>query len=200
MANKKQKDKIKGGKGDKVPESKLSKKQLDMGQKVEKEHTSDPEAAREIARDHLSEELQEGKGKKKQKYYSKLKKMHKDSSVDLEGLAALANHLDALGYYEEAGMLDDIIKSAAETPPKKYRETGAKSRSDYADPENYKYPIHTESNVRAALSYFSKPANANKYPPAKRKSIWNKILAAARKYKIEISDKAGPPSQEKKKK
>lgn len=118
----------------------------------------------------------------------------------IDKLIALAHRLDQLGMYEEATELDELIRIAAKTPPKKYRETGAKSRSDYADPDNYKYPIHTEKNVRAALSYFSKPANAKKYSPAKRKSIWNRILAAARKYKIEISDEAGPPSQEKKKK
>lgn len=118
----------------------------------------------------------------------------------IKRLISLANKLDKVGLHKEASVLDEIIRGAADKPPKKYRETGAKSRSDYADPDNYKYPIHTEKNVRAALSYFSKPANAKKYPPAKRKSIWNKILAAARKYKIEISEKAGPPSEEKKKK
>jgi len=130
------------------------------------------------------------------------------SAMNMKKLIDLANRLDSLGLYKEAKELDNILVALAKkkkdtghkTPPKKYRETGAKSRSDYADPDNYKYPIHTESNVRAALSYFSKPANANKYPPAKRSVIWNRILAAARKYKIEISDKAGPPSQEKKKK
>jgi len=126
----------------------------------------------------------------------------------LQKLAKIATRLDALGLFDEAREIDTILERVAKdkemtthkTPPKKYRETGAKSRSDYADPDNYKYPIHTEENVRAALSYFSKPANANKYPPAKRKQIWNRILAAARKYKIEISEKAGPPSEEKKKK
>lgn len=125
----------------------------------------------------------------------------------LHKLTEIANSLDKKGFYDEAKKVDFILQSIAKkkkdtghkTPPKKYRETGAKSRGDYADPDNYKYPIHTEKNVRAALSYFSKPANANKYPPAKQKSIWNKILAAARKYKIEISEKAGPPSVEKKK-
>lgn len=135
-----------------------------------------------------------------------LKKKKKSYEI-IEQLIRLANHLDSIGLYEEASELDDIIRIASKDkdkspkkPPKKYRETGAKNRSDYADPDNYKYPIHTEKNVRAALSYFSQPANANKYPPAKRKAIWNRILAAARKYKIEISDKAGPPSEEKKKK
>ena len=134
-------------------------------------------------------------------------KHKKKKSSFVERLVKLADKLDRDGFYEEASVLDEILISISKkkemvkhkTPPKKYRETGAKSRSDYADPENYKYPIHTESNVRAALSYFSKPANANKYPPDKRKKVWNRILAAARKYKIEVSEKSGPPSEEKKK-
>ena len=121
-------------------------------------------------------------------------------------LVSVANSLDSKGLHKEASEIDDILhklakdKSPPKKPPKKYREGGATKRSDYADPDNWKYPIDTEAHVRAALSYFSKPANANKYPPAKRKTIWNRILAAARKYNIKISDKAGPPSEEKKKK
>ena len=43
-------DKLKGGEADNIPEDRVNKKQLDMGQKVEMEHTDDPEIAREIAR------------------------------------------------------------------------------------------------------------------------------------------------------
>ena len=75
-------DVLHGGKGDGVPESKLNKKELEMGQEVEMEHTNNPELAREIARDHLSEELQEGKKKKDQKYYTKLKQIHEDKCKD----------------------------------------------------------------------------------------------------------------------
>lgn len=118
----------------------------------------------------------------------------------LKKLAELADKLDGLGLYDEASELDAIISLAKEkSPPKKYREGGATSKSDYADPDNYKYPIDTEAHVRAAISYFSKPANANKYSKSKQSAIWAKIRAAAKKYKIELSDKSGPPSQEKKK-
>ncbi len=48
-------DVLKGGLGDRTPESKLDRRQLAEGQKVEREHTSDPRIAREIARDHLTE-------------------------------------------------------------------------------------------------------------------------------------------------
>ncbi len=74
-----------------------------------------------------------------------------------------------------------------ETPPKEYREEGATSRSDYADPKNYKYPLHTEANVRAAVSYFSQPKNAQAYPTPERKAVWARITRAAEKHKIELS-------------
>jgi hypothetical protein len=85
-ADDKIKDKLKGGEADNIPEDKVNKKQLDMGQKVEMEHTDDPEIAREIARDHLAEELKEGKDKEDQEYYTNLRKMHKDSIHDLPGV------------------------------------------------------------------------------------------------------------------
>ena len=84
-ADDKIKDRLKGGEADNISEDKVNKKQLDMGQKVEMEHTDDPEIAREIARDHLSEELKEGKEKEDQTYYTDLRKMHKDSVYDLPG-------------------------------------------------------------------------------------------------------------------
>ena len=68
-------DKLKGGKGDKfsTPEQLaefhgvplyIIKQQLEMGFKVEMEHTSDPEIAKDITYDHLSENW---------KYYTELK-------------------------------------------------------------------------------------------------------------------------------
>lgn len=77
------KDKIKGGAADNVSEDEVNKKQLDMGQKVEMEHTDDPEIAREIARDHLAEQLAEGVDKEDQDYYTKLKTIHEDKCNDV---------------------------------------------------------------------------------------------------------------------
>jgi len=76
-------DMLPGGEADNVPEDKVNKKQLDMGQKVEMEHTDDPDIAREIARDHLSEELKDGKEKEDQEYYTNLKKIHEDKCSDV---------------------------------------------------------------------------------------------------------------------
>ena len=67
----------------------------------------------------------------------------------------------------------------------------------FADTANRKYPLDTEKRVRAAVSYFSKPSNARKYPLSERKKIWSRITRAAKKYRITLSDHAGPPSLEK---
>jgi hypothetical protein len=76
-------------------------------------------------------------------------------------------------------------KGAPKSPPKGYPS----SRSQYADPKNYKYPLDTEKHVRAALGYFSKPANRSKggYTPEEQKFMWRRIIRAAKKYDIELS-------------
>lgn len=62
-------DMIPGGKGDKAKPSDFDPEQLKMGIEVEMEHTKDRRLAREIAMDHLSEDP---------RYYTKLKKVHKE--------------------------------------------------------------------------------------------------------------------------
>lgn len=131
------------------------------------------------------------------------RKRKRKSQDIIESLVKIADHLDEIGLHDEATELDNILEvvakkeKAPKKPPKKYREGGATSKSDYADPENYKYPIDTEAHVRSAISYFSKPANADKYSKSKQQSIWARIRSAAKKYKIEMSEKSGPPSVEK---
>jgi hypothetical protein len=66
-------DKIPGGLADKGPPKDLDPKQLEMGLKVEMEHTGDKNVAREIALDHLTEDPQ---------YYSKLKVMESKKGWD----------------------------------------------------------------------------------------------------------------------
>ena len=86
------KDAIKGGKADKlslqqiadkfkVPIDKL-KKQIEMGIKVEMEHTDDKEKATEIATDHISEFPD---------YYDRLSKMEKKASKDWKGSEVTEN-------------------------------------------------------------------------------------------------------------
>jgi hypothetical protein len=64
----KESEKIKGGIGDKRPDNDFDAEQLKNGIKVEMEHTGDPKIAKEIAKDHLTEDPN---------YYKKLKKIEK---------------------------------------------------------------------------------------------------------------------------
>lgn len=66
-------DLIPGGKSDKIPPSRFPPEKVRKGAKVESEHTSNKAVAREIARDHLTEDPN---------YYEKLQKMEKKAMLD----------------------------------------------------------------------------------------------------------------------
>lgn len=92
-------NKIKGGKADKLSIEDIArkhnvfvgtiKKELEMGMKVEKEHTHDDETAKEIAMDHLTEFPD---------YYTRLDKMEKDAKKKTEAKESMG--ADASGSYE----------------------------------------------------------------------------------------------------
>ena len=66
------------------------------------------------------------------------------------------------------------------SPPKGYPE----NRSQYAIPDEYRFPMD-EKHIRAALSYFDK----HKYKsPAQRRSAARKMLRAAKKFGINVSE------------
>jgi len=71
------KDQLPGGKGHKLKLKNVDKNELKMGIEVELEHTNSRELAKEIALDHLAEDP---------KYYTNLKKVHKESIYDLPGV------------------------------------------------------------------------------------------------------------------
>ena len=77
ITSKRWKDKLKGGLADDHTPDEYDKEQLDMGTKIEMEHTDDPEIAKEIAMDHL-EESGDKEGKKGGKYYDLLEKMEEE--------------------------------------------------------------------------------------------------------------------------
>jgi hypothetical protein len=77
-----------------------------------------------------------------------------------------------------------VKKGAPKSPPKGYPT----SKGKYADPTNFKYPLDTEAHVRAALAYFSKAKNRAPYSPQEQKFMWKRIIAATKKYDIELSD------------
>ena len=64
----KDREELTGGVGDKKPDSDFDSQQLEIGIKHEFEHTKNRKIAKEIAKDHLSEDPN---------YYKKLKKIEK---------------------------------------------------------------------------------------------------------------------------
>ena len=73
------KDRLPGGKGDNRPDSDFDPKWLAAGIKVESEHTDDPAVAKEIAKDHLTEDPL---------YYKKLRKIEKSMDEEIAMLKA----------------------------------------------------------------------------------------------------------------
>lgn len=63
MINNLTNNKLKGGSGDNTPSDKVNPNQLSLGVQIEMEHSNDPEIAKEIAMDHLTEDPE---------YYTKL--------------------------------------------------------------------------------------------------------------------------------
>jgi hypothetical protein len=111
---KKVKDYIKGGKADNVPASQFLESQIKKGMKVEREHTTDPKIAREIAKDHLIENPH---------YYDYLNKMEKKMDRDLKNFGfVMRNHKnnkkESIIIYP-AHMLDDYDKDNKDKKKKK---------------------------------------------------------------------------------
>lgn len=78
------------------------------------------------------------------------------------------------------------------TKPKEYSHL---SDSQFADPVNYAYPIDKE-HIRAALSYWGKPANRAKYDSKSQGVISKRISAAARRYGINLGKNGGESSMD----
>jgi len=82
-------DLLPGGKGDDRPDGLFDLGQLARGIAVEMEHTGNPALAKEIAKDHLTEDPQ---------YYAKLAAIHLDGAgLSTEGWAKLLTVAAALG-------------------------------------------------------------------------------------------------------
>ena len=64
----KEQEQLTGGDGDNKPDSDFNSQQLEIGIKHEMEHTKNRKIAKEIAKDHLSEDPN---------YYKKIKKIEK---------------------------------------------------------------------------------------------------------------------------
>jgi hypothetical protein len=66
-------------------------------------------------------------------------------------------------------------------PPRGY----PKDQSQYADPENWRYPLHTSWHARAARRYFDDPSNRNKYSSEEQEYIDSRIDQALQKLGVQ---------------
>jgi len=64
----------------------------------------------------------------------------------------------------------------------------------YADPANWKYPVHTPFHARAARRYFNKPQNRAKYTPSEQAYVDRKINDALTHFGVPIA--LGPSADE----
>lgn len=88
-----------------------------------------------------------------------------------------------------------VVAGKPKRPAKEYADQGTVGPADYADPQNFKYPLHKPANVKAAIQHFSNAKNAGKYPADEQAAIWGRIKAAAGKFRIAIQERKIPMSK-----
>src|SRR5256714_13357204 len=72
-------------------------------------------------------------------------------------------------------------------PPEGY----PKDPEKYADPANWKYPVHTPFHARAARRYFNEPRNRVKYTPEEQAYIDKKINEALERFGVAVKIRDG---------
>jgi hypothetical protein len=75
-------------------------------------------------------------------------------------------------------------------PPRGY----PKDQSLYADPENWRYPLHTTWHARAAHRYFEESSNRSKYTQEERDYIDNRIDEALKKFEKQSKTRTTRPT------
>jgi hypothetical protein len=77
-------------------------------------------------------------------------------------------------------------------PPEGYPKDPAR----YADPANWKYPVHTPFHARAARRYFNKPGNRAKYTPQEEAYIDRAINEALVRFGVAVKIRGGEIEEE----
>jgi len=77
-------------------------------------------------------------------------------------------------------------------PPEGY----PKDPEKYADPTNWKYPVHTPFHARAARRYFNKPENRAKYTPEEQAYIDRRINEALERFGVAVKIRGGEIEEE----
>src|SRR2546427_4823820 len=72
-------------------------------------------------------------------------------------------------------------------PPEGY----PKDPDRYADPANWKYPVHTPFHTRAARRYFNEPRNRAKYTPEEQAYVDKRINEALERFGVAVKIKGG---------
>jgi hypothetical protein len=99
-----QKDLLPGGKADNVPDREISQKALVEGVQHEHEHTNNDQVAKEIAKDHLSEDPA---------YYKKVREIEKAARPRIiEELLEAKNHSDNKRYGHKSQILRKLMAQA----------------------------------------------------------------------------------------
>lgn len=83
---------------------------------------------------------------------------------------------------ESKGSEDAAIQKREDVKPQEGEEKYGEVL--FADPKNKKYPIDTPDHIRAALTYWGRTRNRNKYSEEDQATITKRIEEAAKKHKI----------------
>ena len=99
-----QNDLLPGGKADNVPDREISQKALAEGVQHEHEHTNNDQVAKEIAKDHLSEDP---------RYYEKVRKIEKTARPRIiQELLEAKNHSDNKRYGHKSQILRKLMEQS----------------------------------------------------------------------------------------
>ena len=117
----------------------------------------------------------------------------KAGALGEDGLPQHVAVLDrVLGALREFGKDDVVVLEAVDKADK-----APYGNVEYADPgyqsdKKKRYPVDTAAHAKAAWSYINKDSNASKYSSDDLAKVKKKIMAACKKFGIDISGKGGP--------
>lgn len=154
-----QKDLLHGGKADNVPDREFSPKSLAEGKEDEREHTDNDQIAKEIAKDHLSQDP---------RYYAKEKLIEKMARPQIiEELLAAKHHSDNKRYGHKA----QILKKLMEQSPQDWQidDSAPKFKGITHTPTKFRFhtdPTIIPAGVKAASSVYLDQARQHLLSPA----------------------------------
>lgn len=142
-----QKDLLRGGEADNIPDREIDPSSLAEGARHEHEHTDNAQVAKEIAKDHLSEEP---------RYYEKIKGLEKESAKSriIDELLTAKRHSDNKRY----GHKTQILRRLMEQSPQDWAVDDSAPKFPGITHTPTKFQFHTDrtaipTGVKAASVY-----------------------------------------------